>query len=63
VPVFAIVEPKDESVDDVLRVGVLDGLSMNGSEKTEDGVEGGGGGREMGIGVYLLVGGCVPELA
>lgn len=62
VPVFAIVEPRDESVDDVLRVGVFESCSMNGSEKTEDGAEGGAGGRGIGIGV-VLVGGWIPELA
>lgn len=44
VPVFAIVEPKDESVDDVLWLVGLDGSSTTGSENTEDGVECGGGG-------------------
>lgn len=44
-PVFATVEPKDDSVDDVLRLGVFEVRTMNGSEKTEEGVEGGGGGK------------------
>lgn len=62
VPVFAIVDPKDESVDDVrLEAGRVEGSGTIGREKTDEGVEGGGGGT--GIGVALLVGGRVPELA
>lgn len=64
VPVFAIVDPKDESVDEVrLEAGRVEGSGISGKEKTEEGVEGGAGGSGTGIGVALLVGGRVPELA
>lgn len=61
VPVFAMVDPKDESVDDVLREAVLGRASRNGNEKTGEGIDGGGGSLE-GIGVALLVGGRLPRL-
>lgn len=41
----------------------MDGSGTIGKENTEEGVEGGAGGAGLGIGVALLVGGRVPELA
>lgn len=62
VPVFAIVDPSDESVDDVLRDTALGEESKCGNENTDEGVDGGGGGSRLGIGVALLVGGRLPRL-
>ena len=64
VPVFAIVDPNDDKVGEVrLEAGRVEGSGIIGKEKTDEGVEGGGEGNLFGIGVALLVGGRMPELA
>lgn len=64
IPVFAIVDPNDDKMDEVrLEAGRVEGSGIIGKEKTEEGLEGGAEGNLLGVGVALLVGGRVPELA
>lgn len=63
VPVF-VTDPNDDKVGEVrLEAGRVEGSGIIGKENTEAGVEGGAEGSLSGIGVALLVGGRVPELA
>lgn len=63
VPVFAMLDPNDESVGEVrVDAGRVEGSGTIGRGCTEEGVEGGAGGN-LGTGVALLVGGRMPELA